>query len=223
MIELFIMNILNSKDAIHNDFTKYIYINEHSLSDKFCENIMKLHDLSKEKAPGRTAGGVDRNVKDTMDVMTYGPSWDDFNNTLNDELKYNINKYLEMFQHDDYKGSNNHSTLDFNIIHKSNIKHLSQFMVQKYNKGEGRYVYHNDFSLNKNGDYRVLTYLWYLNDVDEGGETAFSGIYGIRPKRGTLVLFPASWTYPHCGKMPISHDKYIITGWIYSSHEPESR
>jgi hypothetical protein len=212
------MNILNSKDAIHNDFTKYIYINEHSLSDKFCERMINLHDSSKEKYPGLIFSGVNKNIKDTTDVMTHGECWDDFTNTLREELDYNILKYVERFKHDDYKGCNNHSTRDYSVIQKEGISKVSQFMVQKYNKGEGRYVYHNDFSLDKNGDYRILTYLWYLNDVDEGGETAFSGIYCIKPKRGTLILFPASWTFPHCGKMPISHDKYIITGWIYSTY-----
>ena len=36
----------------------------------------------------------------------------------------------------------------------------------------------------------------------------------IKPEAGKLLLFPASWTFPHCGQMPISHDKYIITGWL---------
>ena len=52
--------------------------------------------------------------------------------------------------------------------------------------------------------------------MDEGGETQFWDNYKVKPQKGKLVLFPASWTYPHSGLMPISHDKYIITGWIYS-------
>ena len=70
----------------------------------------------------------------------------------------------------------------------------------------------------KKKTYRVLTYLFYLNDIDEGGETEFfGGDIKIIPKAGKLIIFPASWTFPHCGKMPISSNKYIITGWIYNS------
>jgi hypothetical protein len=37
----------------------------------------------------------------------------------------------------------------------------------------------------------------------------------VKPEAGKLLFFPATWTYPHRGMMPISNDKYIITGWIY--------
>jgi len=62
---------------------------------------------------------------------------------------------------------------------------------------------------------RMLTFLWYINDVEEGGETQFWKNVKIKPTVGKLVLFPASWTYPHKANIPISHDKYVITGWIY--------
>ena len=90
-------------------------------------------------------------------------------------------------------------------------------MAQRYIRNEGRYVYHNDFSVDiKNKKNRVITYLWYLNDVEEGGETDFPDLnLMIKPETGKLVLFPASWDFPHCGKMPISSNKYIVTGWLY--------
>ena len=90
-------------------------------------------------------------------------------------------------------------------------------MVQRYNRNEGKYVYHNDFMIDhEKKQNRIITYLWYLNDVIEGGETTFhSGEIKINPEIGKLILFPACWSYPHCGKMPLSSSKYIITGWIY--------
>ena len=57
--------------------------------------------------------------------------------------------------------------------------------------------------------------MWYLNTVDEGGETEFFDGGIIKPSKGTLVLFPATWDNVHRGKMPISSDKYICNGWIY--------
>ena len=44
---------------------------------------------------------------------------------------------------------------------------------------------------NNNGGHRVCTFLIYLNDVAEGGETSFPNYYGlkIKPKTGKAVYF----------------------------------
>jgi hypothetical protein len=57
--------------------------------------------------------------------------------------------------------------------------------------------------------------MWYLNDVHEGGETEFFGSYLIKAEIGKMIIFPSDWMFPHCGKTPISNDKYVLTGWLY--------
>ena len=62
---------------------------------------------------------------------------------------------------------------------------------------------------------RVLSWILYLNDVEEGGETEF--LYQsmrFKPKAGTFILFPAHFTHTHRGNPPLSGVKYIATGWI---------
>ena len=57
--------------------------------------------------------------------------------------------------------------------------------------------------------------MFYLNDVQEGGETEF--FYQdlkIKPKKGTMVIAPAGFTHTHRGNKPISNDKYILTSWV---------
>ena len=57
--------------------------------------------------------------------------------------------------------------------------------------------------------------LVYLNDVEEGGETEF--LYQsrrIKPKQGTMVICPASFTHTHRGNPPLKGNKYMINGWI---------
>mgnify|MGYP003351836575 CR=1 FL=1 len=57
-------------------------------------------------------------------------------------------------------------------------------------------------------------YLMYLNDVEEGGETEF--LYypkRIKPKKGTLIMWPAGFTHTHRGNPPISNEKYIVATW----------
>jgi hypothetical protein len=57
--------------------------------------------------------------------------------------------------------------------------------------------------------------MFYLNDVEEGGETEFLYLNTkIKPVKGTLVYFPTHFPFVHRGNIPISDDKYIMTGWI---------
>jgi len=62
---------------------------------------------------------------------------------------------------------------------------------------------------------RMLVWTLYLNDIPEGqGETEFlhQG-FRLNPKRGTVCLFPASWTHVHRGNFTTTATKYIATGW----------
>ena len=96
-------------------------------------------------------------------------------------------------------------------------------MMMKYLKNDGLYEWHNDFHLlgtsigdadDKSGTCRILTYLFYLNTIDEGGETEFIDGTKIKPEKGKLLIFPATWPYVHKGNMPVSSNKYIVTGWL---------
>ena len=63
---------------------------------------------------------------------------------------------------------------------------------------------------------RILTFMYYLNDIEEGGETEF--VYQdrlkIKPTTGTLLIWPAGFTHTHRGLPPLDGDKYISTSWL---------
>ncbi len=62
---------------------------------------------------------------------------------------------------------------------------------------------------------RYLVFLWYLNDVDEGGATEFPDLrLAIAPKAGRLLVFPPYWMFQHRGTPPISGDKYILSTYL---------
>ena len=103
--------------------------------------------------------------------------------------------------------------LNTSLSDKNDKLILKTIQIQKYTKDVGIFETHTDCECEDGKTYRVITFIWYLNDVVEGGETYF--LKGkVIPKKGKLVLFPATWTYLHKGNMPISSDKYIITGWF---------
>jgi hypothetical protein len=201
-----------------NHYTDKIYVNYNSLSKETCINIINQFESEDQRSPGHVRGGVRPDVKHTTDytIDRNSDKWSDTLTMLKNELYYNIDKYIERSNSvEDYLSKNNHTTIPNFEVFKMTDLICKTYMVQKYNKGAGRYIYHHDFRVDPNMTHRVLTFLWYLNDVEIGGETVFEGAYAVRPQAGKLILFPSSWTYIHCGKMPISSDKYIITGWIY--------
>ena len=62
---------------------------------------------------------------------------------------------------------------------------------------------------------RYLVFLWYLNEVAEGGETEFCDL-GIKipPRAGRLLIFPPYWMFQHAGRPPLSQDKYIVSTYL---------
>jgi hypothetical protein len=175
-----------------------------------------MYELENIKYPGLTVSGVLKDVKDTTDMMIPEKDikWCKIEEFLYRELGSSIKEYVD-FINNTVKTENKKRYNFFCTKHM----HTDAFQIQKYNQQEGKYIYHSD-SLVKYSEnrHRVLAFLWYLNDVEIGGETEFwSGEYLVKPQKGKLIIFPACWSYPHRGKMPISSDKYIITGWLYIS------
>ena len=65
-----------------------------------------------------------------------------------------------------------------------------------------------------NSARRFLSFFWYLNDVEIGGETRFYNLE-ITPKKGTLVVFPPLWMFPHKGEPPLSGEKYLLSTYLH--------
>ena len=91
--------------------------------------------------------------------------------------------------------------------------------LQKYRKGSGGFHHwHSEIyprEPNCETLHRVLLFMFFLNDVEQGGGTEF--LYQkkqIQPKSGRMVIAPAGFTHTHKGNVPVSDDKYIVTSWI---------
>jgi hypothetical protein len=182
-----------------------------------------MFDSDKNRYQGVTFQGLNKDIKDTEDLVLpntpKNPGFDKWNKIhkfLEKELAKNIKEYVKILDNCVNMNQEKENTTSEYRTFSAEILTTDCFMVQKYTKQQGRYIYHHDFlSAWEEKKYRVVTFLWYLNTVEDGGETEFWGTHTIKPETGKLLLFPASWAFPHRGKMPLSHDKYIITGWLY--------
>jgi hypothetical protein len=90
----------------------------------------------------------------------------------------------------------------------------SEWILKRYRTtGDERFEPHFD-SIGAVAN-RYLVLLWYLNDVAEGGETAFVDLdLAITPRAGRLLIFPPYWMFQHEGRPPLSGDKYILSTYL---------
>lgn len=196
-------------------FYKLVFINPDSLSNELCSEIIELFETDNDfKYQGTSMVGYNPNVKNTTDLnitttASVDKRWEKIHNVLLKELRHNINLYIENFQQQV-------NSPGYRLFKGENLG-ITNMQVQHYKKNIGMFKYHDDSQIIwEEKTRRVLVFIWYLNDVIEGGETEFCGTYIIKPQPGKLIIFPAEWTFPHRGLIPKSNDKFIITGWVFS-------
>lgn len=92
------------------------------------------------------------------------------------------------------------------------------FNIQKYTPGNHYSTWHCENNGHKAFEKRVLAFMTYLNDVEDGGETEF--LYSnvkSKPKKGKTLVWPAYFTHTHRGLPAKTEEKYIVTGWVQFS------
>ena len=87
---------------------------------------------------------------------------------------------------------------------------ISEISLRKYKEGEGFYKRHIDINMNEH-ILRAFVMLFYLNDVEKGGELVLPNHnITIKPKKGLAVAFPSGWTWEHEVNPVIKGDRYIM-------------
>ena len=193
----------------------FIYLIDNNLDEIFCDNLIKKYENDKNKYIGVIGrnGTINKELKNTTDLqISRYQNWKNEDTILCQALNKGINEYIDNI----LNNLTNINIFNINLNIFSNIYNSNDtgYKIQKYDRNKGYYNYHNDFEYSNKG-VRVITFIWYLNDVEEGGETEFINGTIIKPKKGQLLLFSSDWTYMHKGNMPLSNDKYICNGWIY--------
>lgn len=194
-----------------------IMVAENILSEELCSLIIDESSKYYERlfAPGPVISGVMPNIKSTMDM-----NWSSSN-----LMEHNIPlEPLSSYEHEVSKAifsAVGYYQEQFRWLWEWPGMSDTGFRMQRYMKGAGFYREHIDGGpvptvvMN-----RVLGAVVYLNTVDTGGETYFrqQDIY-VPAKAGSIALFPAYWTHPHQGCVPISNDKWIVSTFILENSE----
>ncbi len=206
----------------HGAIKDFIWTKDRSLSHDFCKHIIEKFDKDDRKRPGVVGREkkVKAHVKDTMDLnISHFDGWEDEDSVYFKALSNALVEYSA------YLGNLNPGiacwpSQDF-------LTNDTGYKIQMY-EPNAQYTWHHDWSMTggwqggKMSDApiasRIFTFIWYLNTIPEknNGFTEFADGTRIQPKRGRIVLFPATWTYLHRGAPTKSGRKYITNGWIFA-------
>lgn len=192
---------MNDYETVVGQIENFIGVFPDLYTEDYCDSVIDLFHKSCSAGFGyKHSWNVDR-----QDSVVFS------NDCL--DMEHGGEKYghfLSVFWSKAYK----EYTKKYGVLDRSGKHAIFSCKLQKTEVSEGFHAFHFDANP-KNLSNRILVFLLYLNDVDEGGETEF--LYmpkRVKPKKGTLLVFPASFTHTHRGNPPISNTKYVLTGWV---------
>lgn len=211
------------------------------LSVEECKNLIKKFERSRQKSPGVTGHGQNLAAKDSMDInISRDPDWREEEQFIAHLTERWLVKYMRQYVHlltgavsvyipdpasgqplaiDDKIIAELDDSTVLQLVRK--LYRLGTINLQRYTRQSGGYHHFHSENFPSLGDpectslHRVLLFMYYLNDVREGGETEF--LYQqrlLKPSRGQLVFAPSGFTHTHKGHVPLSNDKYILTSWV---------
>jgi hypothetical protein len=179
------------------------FISGYFIEPSVCDGLI---DFFKEEnyfpvKPGVSSGKiVDKNCKDSYDKSLSSTTSDKRILNYLDSLSEVVDLYVE-----DYEWCN---------ITKSSWKITELFNIQYYPPGGGFKVFHFERNGSLSSIKRYLTFMTYLNDVNDGGETEFYyQNLKVKPQKGLTLIWPVDWTHTHRGIPSPSEEKIIVTGW----------
>jgi prolyl 4-hydroxylase len=184
----------------HADLRRYIRIYDNDLDPRLCQQMIASF-AGLERFQMRNGRGVRSGLEQS--------AWTELNVTRLSDARFMgmfrglIDRALERYNRD----------IEL-AIPIPNSPALSDLTLKRYRPGEQeRFQLHFDAINHVANRYLVL--LWYLNDVEQGGETRFPQLDVTVPARaGRLLMFPPYWMYQHEGLPPVSGDKYIVSTYL---------
>ena len=190
-------------------FSTFIKVYDNTLTDEFCRDVCRKMDSDDRKELGVFGRNkkTDPNFKSSFDLRISGLSdWQEEDNVF----FTTISEFLKKYQNDIQTSTGG----KFSSWDPEDYFSDTGYQVKVYNPG-GHYDWHQDYVIDRYNGVRELTFIWYLNDDFDEGETEFVNGRKITPKTGRLLIFPASWMYVHRGCRVKKNNKYITTGWYH--------
>ena len=185
-----------------NELKDYILVLENIIPDKLCNDILNEYENSNEWLD-TLVGGKGNINKEIRNCTTIGISLNEvieknknIRKLLDDKVfectKKAIQKYNEKFK-------------------QAQISKDSGYQLLKYEKG-GFYTQHVDSFTEIP---RTISCSFTLNDNFKGGEFSFfNNTFMYSLKKGSAIMFPSNFLYPHSVLPVINGTRYSIVTWF---------
>lgn len=183
-----------------NSLKDYIVIIDNALTPALCDAILNEYINSNDWVPAVTASGKSNAERQ---CETIGISFDGVIQN-NPQVRKDLDKYL-------YISAANVLKQYAKMFPYTNIQEDSGYELLRYKEGQF-YDEHTDSFKDRP---RAVSCSFALNDNYEGGEFAFfNGAEIHKIKKGSCILFPSNFMYPH-KIMPVTKGiRYSIITWF---------
>jgi len=186
---------LKKEDLPYESFVAGWYIPDH-----ICDGLLDYYyEHQSHVKAGIIGAGVDKKVKESLDIGV-DPRYDEnfYIKAYTSYVNACLLKYCDIYEH----ASTNYY---FNIN--------GVFNIQRYKKGGGFKKWHHERT-NPKSATRLLVFMTYLNDVDDGGTEFYYQNLKTEAKKGLTLIWPSDFTHTHRGIVSNTKEKYIATGWF---------
>ena len=188
----------------------YIGIYDSILEPKLCQKLIELFEDNNSNVEDQTTGMYTKDFlkrKGTeMEISTNSEFIRLYNRVVLDGIFYSLELYKKQ-------------TGDIHdVIHMNSTEcTLEKFRLRKYKQNDGFFSSHIDI-INSDTSNRFLVIMFYLNTVQDGGETLFTHLgINVKPKEGRVLIFNPSFMFPHTGNTPLSDDKFTLQTYLWYS------
>lgn len=172
-----------------------------TLPNILCEDIIEKFEENKEENHQIYKFIIPKNE----------PEWKKIETIIYKELLKKINEYKSYIINNNLNDETNNL-----LLLLTNSLYIKDFIIQKYTTEKKTIEENMIFKNNRtNNRYNVLSFIYFLNDIENGGYIAFGNQTNIKSETGKLLIFPENINYFHKVYFPTAGSpQYIISGQL---------